>query len=103
MKEPCVHDFELTDFYSSCLLPLLLMYHTLKLQKLSDHIKYYEAVYKIPNFEIQQHMMVDERFWQLHFLIAVIHPSVYQKKEPSIYHIPHSEHYIGNRLYLSIV
>ena len=52
MKEPCVHDFELTDFYSSCLLPLLLMYHALKLQKLSDHIKYYEAVYKFNDTEI---------------------------------------------------
>ena len=38
-----VHNFELTDFYSTCQLPPLQIHHALKLLELSGYIEYCEA------------------------------------------------------------
>ena len=39
-----VHNFELTDFYSTCQLPPLQIHHALKLLELSGYIEYCEAI-----------------------------------------------------------
>ena len=43
-EKDIVHNFELTDFYSTCQLPPLQIHHALKLLELSGYIEYCEAM-----------------------------------------------------------
>ena len=57
-----VHNFELTDFYSTCQLPPLQIHHALKLLELSGYIEYCEAI--------------DESSFQTASQITYTHPRV---------------------------
>lgn len=55
-----VHNFELTDFYSTCQLPPLQIHHALKLLELSGYIEYCEAIDRIilPDLPPKSHIRI---------------------------------------------